>query len=55
MAKLTFRGEQATVTGSCFLLETDHLKILVDCGMFPGEKRIADTQLPQPFSAAQYH
>jgi metallo-beta-lactamase family protein len=30
MAKLTFLGGAGTVTGSCFLLETEKLKLLVD-------------------------
>ena len=34
--KLTFCGAAVTVTGSCHLLETEHSKILLDCGMFQG-------------------
>lgn len=34
--KLTFLGAAGEVTGSSFLLETDDLKVLVDCGMFQG-------------------
>jgi metallo-beta-lactamase family protein len=52
--KLTFWGAAGEVTGSCSLLETEHLKILVDCGMFQGgdfnEKRNHD---PLPFNAAE--
>ncbi|MEK7644058.1 MAG: MBL fold metallo-hydrolase [Patescibacteria group bacterium] len=34
--KLTFCGASHEVTGSCYLLETDGKKFLVDCGMFQG-------------------
>lgn len=34
--KITFCGAAKTVTGSCFLVETDKRKFLVDCGMFQG-------------------
>jgi metallo-beta-lactamase family protein len=40
MAKLTFRGGAGTVTGSCYLLETDNLRLLVDSGMFQGKKEL---------------
>jgi metallo-beta-lactamase family protein len=40
MAKLTFRGGAGTVTGSCYLLESDNLHMLVDCGMFQGNKEL---------------
>ena len=40
MANLIFRGGAGTVTGSCYLLETDHLRILVDCGMFQGKREL---------------
>ncbi|MGD0152744.1 MAG: MBL fold metallo-hydrolase [Thermacetogeniaceae bacterium] len=40
MARLTFLGGAGTVTGSCFLLETEKLKLLVDCGMFQGNQEL---------------
>jgi metallo-beta-lactamase family protein len=36
--KVKFLGGARTVTGSRFLLEADHYKILVDCGLFQGMK-----------------
>lgn len=33
---ITFLGAAAEVTGSCFLVETEHVRFLVDCGMFQG-------------------
>ena len=40
--KITFLGAARTVTGSCFLLETDKSKVIIDCGMFQGSKTIAE-------------
>jgi metallo-beta-lactamase family protein len=36
--RLRFHGAAGGVTGSCFALETDRSRILVDCGMFQGSK-----------------
>jgi len=36
--KLSFHGGVRGVTGSCFLLETEKSKVLIDCGMHQGER-----------------
>lgn len=38
--KITFLGATEEVTGSKYLIEADDIKILVDCGLFQGEKEI---------------
>jgi len=38
MARLTFLGAAKTVTGSQYVLESGPSRIMVDCGMFQGEK-----------------
>jgi metallo-beta-lactamase family protein len=38
--KLTFFGGAGTVTGSKTLLEVEHTKILIDCGLFQGLKEL---------------
>ncbi|HEX7537358.1 MAG TPA: MBL fold metallo-hydrolase [Dermatophilaceae bacterium] len=37
-ATLTFLGAAGTVTGSKFLLEHDHRRTMVDCGLYQGER-----------------
>ncbi len=36
--KVTFLGAAEIVTGSCYLIETDKKKFLVDCGLFQGKE-----------------
>lgn len=45
--KLQFLGGARTVTGSCFYIECNQMKILVDCGLFQGE--ISDEINRRPF------
>ncbi len=52
-AKLKFHGAARTVTGSCYMIETETAKVLVDCGMFQGAR--TETELnyrPFPFDPA---
>jgi metallo-beta-lactamase family protein len=40
MARLAFHGAAETVTGSKYLIETDNARVMIDCGMFQGLKRL---------------
>lgn len=46
---LTFHGGAGAVTGACYLIETAHARVLVDCGMFQGS-RFAEDHNSEPFS-----
>ena len=51
--RLRFHGAARTVTGSCYLLENEKARVLIDCGMFQGSK--TETELnyrPFPFDPA---
>ncbi len=54
MARLRFLGAAGMVSGSRHLLETDHERVLVDCGLFQGEKRLRERnweRFPVPASS----
>jgi Cft2 family RNA processing exonuclease len=38
--RIQVRGAAGTVTGSRFLVETPRAKVLVDCGLFQGTKKL---------------
>ncbi len=42
MATLTFWGAAGTVTGSKYLIETNHKRVLVDCGLFQGPRALRE-------------
>lgn len=51
--RLHFYGAARTVTGSCFLLETENARVLIDCGMFQGSKTERELNYEHfPFRAA---
>lgn len=52
--KLHFFGAAGCVTGSCFLLETDQARVLVDCGLFQGPKTLKQLNYGRfPFDPAR--
>ncbi|MGI5882976.1 MAG: MBL fold metallo-hydrolase RNA specificity domain-containing protein [Dethiobacteria bacterium] len=54
MLTLKFCGGAKTVTGSCFLLQTESIKILVDCGMFQGGRELRERNYGDfPFDPAE--
>jgi metallo-beta-lactamase family protein len=38
MTNLTFLGATGQVTGSCYLVETNNQRLLLDCGLYQGSK-----------------
>ncbi len=48
MAQITFHGAAKTVTGSKFLLEADGARVLVDCGLFQGLKKLREMNWQPP-------
>lgn len=48
MAKITFYGGVGSVTGSKYLLESNGVRVLVDCGLFQGEKELRERNWQDP-------
>ena len=54
--KIQFLGATKTVTGSCFYVETNDIKFLVDCGAFQGSDELEKKNFdPFPFDPADTH
>jgi len=54
MLKITFYGAAKEVTGSCFLVEGEKIKLLVDCGLFQGGKFASRKNYdPLPFACGE--
>ena len=49
LAKLTFLGAARSVTGSCYLLEDQDARVLIDCGMYQERKYQGRNWQPFPF------
>jgi metallo-beta-lactamase family protein len=49
LGKLTFLGAARNVTGSCYLLETQDARVLVDCGLYQERKYQERNWQPFPF------
>jgi metallo-beta-lactamase family protein len=47
-ATLSFWGAVGTVTGSKYLVETEHARVLVDCGVFQGLKELRERNWQAP-------
>lgn len=53
---LTFLGGVGTVTGSKFMVETDHARVMVDCGLFQGLAELRRrNRRPLPLDPADVH
>jgi metallo-beta-lactamase family protein len=50
LAKLTFLGAARNVTGSCYLLERQDIRVLIDCGLYQERKYQERNWQPFPFA-----
>src|SRR6266849_2170143 len=48
MSTISFWGAAATVTGSKYLIETNHARVLVDCGLFQGPRDLRERNWQEP-------
>lgn len=48
MARITFYGGVGTVTGSKYLLEHNDRRVLVDCGLFQGQRELRERNWQDP-------
>ncbi len=54
--KLKFLGAAETVTGSRFLLDSNNVRVLIDCGLFQGLKKLRErNRLPFPVPPSSIH
>ncbi len=54
MARITFYGGVGSVTGSKYLLESNGRKVLVDCGLFQGDRELRERNWQDsPFVASE--
>jgi metallo-beta-lactamase family protein len=53
MPSISFWGAAGSVTGSKYLIESDRARVLIDCGLFQGQRELRDRNWAEPpFSAA---
>ena len=48
MPTLSFWGAAGSVTGSKYLIESDRARVLVDCGLFQGQRELRDRNWQEP-------
>ena len=48
MSSLSFWGAAGSVTGSKYLIESDRTRVLIDCGLFQGQRELRDRNWQEP-------